>query len=57
MFPRAALADLEDDLLGRVECADKNSEEELEELLGECVRRVAPTSHIVLSLKRHLGCH
>ena len=57
MFPRAALADLEDDLLGRVECADKNSEEELEELLGECLRRVAPTSHVVLSLKRHLGCH
>ena len=55
MFPRATLADLEEELLGKVEGADKNNDAELEELLRECLRRVGPTSHVVVALKRHLG--
>ena len=56
-FPRAALARLEEELLGRVEDADKGDDGELEGLLMECLGRVGPTSHIVMAIKRHLGCH
>ena len=56
-FPRAALARLEEELLGRVEDAEKGDDAELEGLLVECLRRVGPTSHIVMAIKRHLGCH
>ena len=56
-FPRAALARLEEELLGRVEDAEKGDDAELEGLLGECLERVGPTSHVVMAIKRHLGCH
>ena len=55
ILPRAALVELEEELLGKVEGADKNNDAELEELLRECLRRVGPTSHVVVALKRHLG--
>ena len=53
-FARAALAELEEDLLRRAEGADKGSDAELEGLLRECLGRVGPTSHVALALKRHL---
>ena len=55
IFPRATFVELEEELLGRVEGADKSSDAELEELLSECLGRVSPTSHVVVALKRHLG--
>ena len=54
VFPRATLVEVEEELLGRVEGADKSSDAELEGLLRECLGRVSPTSHVVLALKRHL---
>ena len=55
LFARAALAELEEDLLRRAEAADKSSAEELEALLRECsLGKVGPNSHIAVALKRHL---